>query len=289
MAASPSKKRTSPTAALACPYPKGVLIAIGGYEQKQAGGDMADDMILRRFVDELPKDGMILVLPIASEEPEEAAQEYLALFRELGAARVETLNILDRHQANDEESLRLLNEAAGVLFTGGDQLRLTSLLGGTAFLRRLKERYTTERFVIAGTSAGAAAMSTPMIYQGRNNAGMKKDEIHVTTGLEFLHDVAIDTHFVARGRIVRMAQIIATNPACIGLGLEEDTAVVVTEGSELEVIGSGIVIIVDGISISSTNIHEIDPGEPFTIRDLKVHMLGRGQRYTLPIMEQIHA
>ena len=250
---------------------------------------MADDMILRRVVKEVGDKGYILVLPIASEEPDEAAQDYVKVFTDLGCPRVEVLDIRTREEVDSENSLRLLNEAGGVMFTGGDQLRLTVLLGGTAFQRRLKERYTHEPFVIAGTSAGAAAMSTPMIYQGRNNAGMLKDEIHITTGLEFLHNVAIDTHFVARGRIVRMAQIIATNPSCIGLGLEEDTAVVVTKGRELEVIGSGLVVVLDGMSVTQTNIHEVEPGKPFSIRDLHMHLLSGGERYTLPIMEQLHA
>lgn len=273
----------------ACAAPRGVLIAIGGREQKQVDADMADELILQRFVREMPEGGMVLVLPIASEVPEEVAADYVKVFAELGVARVEVLDINSRQEADDENSLRLINEAAGVMFTGGDQLRLTALLGGTRFQRRLKERYANERFVIAGTSAGAAAMSTPMIYQGRNNAGILKDEIHVTTGLEFLHDVAIDTHFIARGRIVRMAQIIATNPACIGLGLEEDTGVVVTEGRELEVIGSGLVVVLDGMGVTDTDIHIVEPGKPFSIRDLRLHLLSAGQRYTLPVMAQMHA
>ncbi|MBO0357234.1 cyanophycinase [Hymenobacter sp. BT186] len=286
-------KKTTPTpAAYPCPYPLGTLISIGGHEQKrvslEADADMADDTILRRVVEEVGTKGSILILPIASDEPEEAAEDYVKVFGELGCSRVEVLNIQNREDAESEESLRLLNEAGGVMFTGGDQLRITALLGGTAFHRRLKERYTQQPFVIAGTSAGATAMSTPMIYQGRNNAGMRKDEIHITTGLEFLHNVAIDTHFVARGRIVRMAQIIATNPACIGLGLEEDTAVVVTQGRELEVIGSGLVVVLDGMSVTQTNIHEVEPGHPFSIRDLRLHLLSSGERYTLPIIEQMH-
>ena len=301
MPSSPKKNRRRPadaaaTSSEACPQPRGILIAIGGHEQKEptakdagADEDMAPDMILRRVVEEIGGRGPVLVLPIASEEPEEAARDYLSTFRELGATGVEVLDIRSRAEAEDEKNLQLLNQAGGVMFTGGDQLRLTALLGGTTFLRRLKERYTTEQFVIAGTSAGAAAMSTPMIYQGRNNAGMRKDEIHVTTGLEFLHDVAIDTHFVARGRIVRMAQIIATNPSCIGMGLEEDTGVVITNGAELEVIGSGMVVIVDGMSVTETDIHEVSPGQPFSIRDLRLHLLSCGQRYTLPIQEQMHA
>jgi len=293
MPAKKNKTAPRPSVEATCPHPLGMLIAIGGHEQKDlpqdANEDMAADTILRRFVEEVGGRGPILVLPIASEEPKEAAEDYVKVFHHLGAVGVEVLNVEVRQDADNEESLRLLNEAAAVMFTGGDQLRLTALLGGTEFQRRLKERYTHENFIIAGTSAGAAAMSTPMIYQGRNNAGMVKDEIHITTGLEFLHNVAIDTHFVARGRIIRMAQIIATNPSCIGLGLEEDTAVIVTKGRELEIIGSGIVVVLDGMGVTDTNIHEVQPGETFSIRDLRVHLLSSGQRYTLPILEQMHA
>lgn len=127
-----------------------------------------------------------------------------------------------------------------------------------------------------------------MIYQARDNGGMNKDEIHVITGLQFLHDVAIDTHFVKRGRIIRMAQIIATNPGCLGLGLEEDTGVVITEGREIEVIGSGVVTVVEARTDTATNIHLVKPGTPFTIRDLHLHILSCGERCILPVQEALH-
>ena len=288
----PTSKKTK--AESHCPTPRGTLISIGGHEEKDPkpsrnpNDEYASDAILRRFVDELRGEGPVLVVPIASEEPEEAAQDYVKVFEALGVKRVEVFDARERADAEKEDALKLLDEAAGVMFTGGGQLRLTALLGGTAWLRRLKERYAYDDIVIAGTSAGAAAMSTPMIYQGRDNQGMLKDEIHITTGLQLLHDVAIDTHFVARGRIIRMAQIIATNPGCIGLGLEEDTAVVVTQGQEVEVIGSGVVTVVEGQDVTATNIHLIKPGEPITIRDLRVHILSSGERYTLPTQESLH-
>jgi cyanophycinase len=268
--------------------PKGRLLAIGGHEQRQdpsesrSNPDQSADFILQRFVDELPARRTIVVIPSASEEPDEAAQDYVDVFTKLGVENVEVLNVQSREQANSEESLAVIDRADGVMFTGGDQLRLTALLGGTAVLRRLSERYLHEPIVIAGTSAGAAAMSTPMIYQGRDDAGFLKDEIHITTGLQLLRDVAIDTHFIKRGRIVRMAQIIATNPGCIGLGLEEDTAVLVTKGREIEVIGNGIVVLLDGHACTGNTIYEIQPGEVFSIRDLRLHLLAKGQRYTLP-------
>ncbi|MCR5888818.1 cyanophycinase [Hymenobacter sp. J193] len=270
------------------PRPKGRLLAIGGHEQRQTSDqenptyDTSADFILQRFVDELSGSRTIVVIPTASEEPEEAAQDYVKLFSELGIEHVEVLDIQSREQANSPEALDVINRADGVMLTGGDQLRLTALLGGTKLLSRLTERYYQEPILIAGTSAGAAAMSTPMVYQGRNNAGFVKDEIHITTGLQLLRDVAIDTHFVARGRIVRMAQIIATNPGCIGLGLEEDTAVLVSKGSELEVLGNGIVVLLDGHNCTGNTIYEIKPGEVFSIRDLRLHLLSKGQCFTLP-------
>ncbi|MBC6990805.1 cyanophycinase [Hymenobacter sp. BT491] len=294
----PNKKKSAdPLTDTHCPQPKGTLIAIGGHEEKERTqqddgksqtDEMANDAILRRFVDELRKKDLVVVIPTASSEPEEAAKDYVNVFTDLGVKRVEVLNIKTRNEAESMECIGLIKEADGFMFTGGDQLRLTALLGGTAMLMCLKQRYANERIVIAGTSAGATAMSTPMVYQGRDDAGIRKGEIHITTGLQFMHDVAIDTHFVARGRIVRMAQIISTNPGCLGLGLEEDTGVVVTQGCELEVIGSGIVVIVDGTHSTYTNIHEIAPETPFTIRDLRVHLLSCGERYTLPIQEQLY-
>jgi cyanophycinase len=268
--------------------PKGRLLAIGGHEQRknpnESGNnpDQSADFILQRFIDELPARRTVVVIPTASEEPDEAAQDYVDVFTSLGVENVEVLNVQSREQANSAESLAVIDRADGVMFTGGDQLRLTALLGGTAVLARLSERYLHEPIVIAGTSAGAAAMSTPMIYQGRNDAGFLKDEIHITTGLQLLRDVAIDTHFIKRGRIVRMAQIIATNPGCIGLGLEEDTAVLVTKGRELEVIGNGIVVLLDGHECAGNTIYAIQPGEVFSIRDLRLHLLAKGQCYTLP-------
>ncbi|KAA9338601.1 cyanophycinase [Hymenobacter busanensis] len=289
----PTRKKTAAprTASTNCPHPKGILIAIGGHEQKEGQPDsdeMAADSILQRFVDELTGEGPVVIIPAAAEKPEEAADDYVKTFTDLGVKHVEVLDVRSRDEANNPDAIRLLDSAAGVMFTGGDQLRLTALLGGTDMLRCMKERYANHRFVIAGTSAGAAAMSTPMIYQGRNDAGFLKDEIHVTTGLQFMHDVAVDTHFVARGRIVRMAQIIATNPGCIGLGLEEDTGVVVTNGCELEVIGNGMVVIVDGRECDGNTIYDIKPGEVFSIRDLRIHLLARGQRYSIPVLEQMY-
>ena len=261
--------------------PKGQLLAIGGHEQRNHPESSAD-FILERFVQELPARHTVVVIPTAAEDPDEAGRQYVEPLTELGVKHMEILSIQSREQANGSEALAIINRANGVLLTGGDQLRLTALLGGTELLRRLTERYHEEPIVVAGTSAGATALSTPMIYQGRNDAGFIKDEIHITTGLQLLRDVAIDTHFIARGRIVRMAQIIATNPGCLGLGLEEDTAVLVSRGRELEVIGNGMVVLLDGRECTGNTLARIQPGEVFSIRDLRLHLLAHGERFTLP-------
>lgn len=282
------------------PKPKGILIAIGGKENKGEEAEIDSNQqnnenfeqyaILKRFMKELPgTDPLIVVVPTASSEPVESANDYLKAFKHLKHKNVEVLDIRNREDACKPEYLELIAKAKGVMFTGGDQLRLTAFLGGTQFLDILKDRYTHERIVIAGTSAGAAALSTPMIFQGgAKNSGFLKGEIYIATGLEFLKDVAIDTHFIARGRIVRMAQMIAMNPGAIGIGLEEDTAIVVTNGEEMEVIGSGVITVVDGHPISYCNLPDIKDGDPITVRDLKVHFFSRGERYHINKREQTY-
>ncbi|WP_299988938.1 cyanophycinase [uncultured Pontibacter sp.] len=281
------------------PVPKGRLLAIGGREDKgekelseeqSKNVDFESDEILKYFVESLKgADPMIAVVPTASTVPDKIAQDYIKEFNKLGVKRVEVLDVRTRKDAFKEEYQDMVERAAGIMFTGGDQLRLTSILGGTPVLQLMKERYTyDEKFIVAGTSAGAAAMSTPMIYEGETQGGYIKGDVRITTGLEFLKNVAIDTHFIQRGRIIRVSQCIVTNPGCIGIGLEEDTAICVSNGIEIRVLGSGLVTVVDGLGITETNIYEINTGEPFSVRDLKVHLLSAGDTYILPTYDQLH-
>jgi cyanophycinase len=198
------------------PEPKGILIAIGGHESKGGEPELGSNQdenknfeeyaILQRFVDEV-KDGsnpLIVVIPTASSEPELSANDYIKAFKHLKFTNVKVADIRSREDACKPEYVELVKTARGFMLTGGDQLRLTSFLGGSEFLDILKDRYTKERIVVAGTSAGAMALSTPMIFQGgANDSGYLKGEVRMATGLEFLKDVAFDTHFIARGRIVR--------------------------------------------------------------------------------------
>ncbi|MBD1397765.1 cyanophycinase [Pontibacter sp. JH31] len=278
--------------------PKGKVLAIGGKESKtteeetevqEQNVNFIAEEIQKRFVEELKGENpLIAVIPTASNDPVGAAKDYEKLFAKLGVKNIEVINIKSRTEASDPAYLKILEKAAGVMFTGGDQLRLTAILGGTPLVQLLKERYTYEEFIIAGTSAGASALSTPMIYEGETQGGMLKGDVRITTGLEFVKDVAIDTHFIARGRIVRMAQAISTNPGCIGIGIEEDTAILVSKGKMVEVIGSGLVTVVDGTGITKSTIHQIKTGEAFTVCDLRVDLLSDKETFELPTYDQLH-
>jgi cyanophycinase len=280
-----------------CPVPQGTLLIIGGRENK--GEKEPDEKekpqkfspleILQTFIDLLTnKEPVIEVITTASGLPDETYKEYKKLFQQLGIQQVGHIHHRNRKEVLEDDLTERIRNAHGFYFTGGDQLRLTSFYGGTKFLTLLKEKYIARRIVIAGTSAGAMALSTPMIYGGSKEKEQIGGEIQITTGMEFLKDVCIDTHFVFRGRFIRMAQVIVTNPTCIGIGLDEDTAIIVRNGNEAEVIGSGLVIVIDGFHIHDSNIEDFGNHEPVTIKNLKMHILGAGEKYLIPQVNPPH-
>jgi cyanophycinase len=166
------------------------------------------------------------------------------------------------------------------MFSGGNQLRLTTIFGGTKFFSIIKKRYQTEvNFIVAGTSAGAMAMSNTMIYEGNATKAHLKGEVKITTGLGFMDNVIIDSHFEKRGRFGRLAQAVAANPGCIGIGLGEDTGMLITEGNKMQAIGSGMVMIIDGHHIKHSNIADIPDGNPISVENLKVHLCENGNGY----------
>ena len=178
-------------------------------------------------------------------------------------------------------------QAGRGIFTGRYLMKYPALYyGGTDFLMVLKQRYIFDGLVIAGTSAGAMAMSTPMIYRGVGRDEMVNGNVKITTGLEFMRDVCVDTHFVDRGRFVRMCEVIATNPGCIGIGIEEDTAIIVKKGTDLEVSGNGVVIFIHGRNSKSTNITQTE--DLLTIRGLEVDILSNGQTFQIPEINPPH-
>jgi cyanophycinase len=275
--------------------PKGKLIIIGGAVDKGSftESNFTDNVeknlnffekgILKRIIDE-SKNGLssrIEIIPTASKVPNEVGPEYAKAFQYLGANNVDVLNIEKREEALSEESFNRIKNADVIFFTGGDQLRLTSIIGGTPMHDLILQKYQEEEFIYVGTSAGAASASKSMIYQGTSHEALLKGEIKVTSGFGLIDHVVVDTHFVQRGRIGRLFQAVVSNPKTLGIGLGEDTGLLITEGNEMEALGSGLVILVDGRNISDTNITDVNIGEPISIKNLVVHVMSKSDKYLL--------
>ncbi|MEO7162477.1 MAG: cyanophycinase, partial [Bdellovibrionia bacterium] len=187
-----------------------------------------------------------------------------------------------RADAMETEYLERIKSCNVVLFSGGNQLRLSAIFGGTEFLSTILNRYQNEEtFVVAGTSAGAMAMSNTMIYHGSSTTAHLKGEVKLTTGLGFVQDVIFDSHFEKRGRFGRLAQAIASNPSALGIGLGEDTGMLILNGNKMEAIGSGLVIIIDGHDIRHSNIADIPEGNPISIENIKVHFCEKGNGFLI--------
>lgn len=274
-------------------YPKGKLIAIGGAEDKGTDLEIGEIHrnnlnffelgILRRVVEEAGGvNSRIEVITTASTIPYEVGENYLNAFGKIGCTNIGLLHIRNRQDAMNDEYIERIRHCDAVMFSGGNQLRLSVTDGGTEFLAILKKRYQEENhFLIAGTSAGAMAMSSTMIYEGNATRAHLKGEVKITTGLGFINSVIIDSHFEKRGRFGRLAQAVAANPGCIGIGLGEDTGMLITEGNKMEAIGSGLVVIVDGHDIMHSNIADIPEGNPISIENLKVHFCEKGNGYLI--------
>lgn len=277
-----------------CPVPNGILVIVGGKEDKDPyisddDSDKEPLEILKAFIKLIEKENpLVEVVTTASSVGDESFQDYKKVFEELNVTNVGHIHHDTRKEVLDSDLTERLNNADAFFFSGGDQLKLTSIYGGTYFLTILKDRYISGGLIIGGTSAGAMALSTPMIYAGNQEVQQITGEIKITTGLEFLKDVCIDTHFIDRSRFVRMAQVIATNPTCIGIGIEENTAIIVREGSKTEVIGTGIITIIEGFFISASNITKFSEAQSVSIREIKVHLLSKGEQYDIPQMNPPH-
>lgn len=275
--------------------PKGKLVIIGGAVDLGTSLSYNEDInhphyikffergILKRMITESAKaeDSSVEVITTASKIPEIVGEEYIKSFNQLQVERVNVLDIRSREDANSPEVLERIRKADIVMLSGGDQLRLSAILGGTELHRILKKRYQDEDFIVAGTSAGAAAASTNMIYRGNSSEALLKGEVQITGGLGLLNNVIIDTHFVQRGRIGRLFYAVASNPGMLGIGLGEDAGLLITEGASMEAIGSGLTILVDGRYINETSIYDVEIGSPVSIDNLKVHVMSIYDRYDL--------
>ncbi|MBW8362703.1 MAG: cyanophycinase [Kaistella sp.] len=278
--------------------PVGKLMIIGGAVNKGSFAETEYDQniernlnffergILRKIINEsrLKEDSVIEVITTASQIPQIVGPEYKKAFEFLGSKTVNVLDIQNREQANSDAMVARANAADVVIFTGGDQLRLTSILGGTRFHEAILLKYQEQDFIYAGTSAGAAAASENMIYQGSSHEALLKGEIKTTQGLGFMENVIIDTHFVQRGRIGRLFQAVVNNPRTLGIGLGEDTGLFIYD-DKMTAIGSGLVILVDGRFIKDTNLTNIELGDPISIDNLIVHVMSVNDHYNLKTKE----
>lgn len=275
--------------------PKGKLLIIGGAVDLGSSLNYNENIshphyikffeqgILKRIIIESAQreDSVIEVVTTASQIPEIVGEEYVKSFQQLQVNNIGVLDIRSRTDAGNQDYIDRISKADVVMFTGGDQLRLSSIFGGTKFLKVLRERYFKDNFIIAGTSAGAAAASSNMIYRGSSSEALIKGEVQITAGLGFIDSVIVDTHFVQRGRIGRLFYAVASNPGMLGIGLGEDAGLLITEGNMLEAIGSGLTILVDGRYISETSIYDVEIGSPVSIEGLRVHVLSIFDKYDL--------
>ena len=254
---------------------EGSVIIIGGAEDK-----VRDRVILNRFASLAGgRDATVAVISTASSLGAEAGERYRNVFADLGIERVRPLHAITRSQANDESAARLVKDATGIFLTGGNQLRLSSTIGGTRLADAILERFRNGA-VIAGTSAGASAMSSHMIAFGASGATPKHRMAQIAAGLGVLPGVIVDQHFQQRNRLGRLLSLIAQNPSLLGLGVDEDTAGVVGPDHVMEVIGRGSITVVDGAG-SETDAWEIHGHRPLMISGVVLHSLPAGYRFDL--------
>lgn len=254
----------------------GNLIIIGGAEDKEGKKE-----ILKKVCECInkEKDGL-LVATIATEYPEEAAEKYKKAFGDLGVKNIDILDISNREDAYKKENEDLIRNASLIFFTGGDQLRITSLIGGSPIYDALK--FVAENGIyIVGTSAGASVMSENMIIEGNDDESPRKCTLKMSPGFGFIKNVIIDQHFAQRGRIGRLLTGISQNPEVLGIGIDENTAIIVNKNGEVEVIGSGAVYFIDGSQISYTNVSEQYSDEVLSIYNVKLHVLKEGNKFSL--------
>lgn len=253
----------------------GVLIIIGGHEDRDPGGER----VILREVARRVRGRKLVLATVASHQPEGYFDDYRRAFEDLELGELVELYLEDRCEAEAEAKLSVLDDAAGIFFSGGDQLRITSQVGDTPIERRVRELFDRGG-VIAGTSAGATAMSETMLVRGSSAETHRIGDLHMAPGLGLIRNVIIDQHFAERGRFGRLLGAVAHNPRVLGIGIDEDTAAIV-EGNRLRVIGSGAVYIFDGQHVTHSNIAEARPERVLSLHDVRVHVLGTGDGFDL--------
>jgi cyanophycinase len=222
------------------------------------------------------------VITTATTHPEKTIRNYRTAFRRIGFENVGFINLRNNLEGSKPKFMERIKKAHTVFFSGGNQYRLSVILGNSEVLEVIKKKYMADpHFIVAGTSAGAMALTTLMMFEGENNEAILKGTVKISSGLGFLDSCVVDTHFTRRGRFGRLAQAVVMNPTCVGIGIGEDTALVVRKGKEAKCIGSGMVIIIDGKHIRHTNMPYAENNEPVCIEGLEVNILCKGNGYLM--------
>ncbi len=253
----------------------GHLLVIGGAEDKYN-----ERRILKKFLELAGGEhAEVLIVPVASDFPEFASDIYVQAFRRLGVANPRVLRATSRQDVVSIDADALLDGVTGVFITGGDQMRLVSILGGTTFAQKLRKMVSETELVLAGTSAGAAGMSTSMIVRGESTPHPQRNSVSLSPGLGFLKNIIIDQHFTERGRISRLVTAVSYNPYNLGIGIDENTMIILDKEGTLEVFGAGTVTIVDGSHITYNEIAEVGDHQAFSVCGVTLNILGDGLLY----------
>lgn len=275
--------------------PKGNLLIVGGHENKgeeDAGENLTIHKkqistshfeILGRLISKIPRAHHIIeIIASASSIPLEMETLYLESFKREGFTKVGIIKVETKEDASNPISIKRIQGAHAVFFTGGDQEKLVSLLAHTILLNAIHTKYYADKhFIVGGTSAGAMAIPETIITSGLIREALFKEDIKIAKGFDFINQVIVDTHFIKRGRFARLAHAVALNPTCLGIGLGEDTALLISEGNIAECIGTGMVILIDGNNIGITNINDVDATTPIVIENLKISIIAEGSCYSL--------
>ena len=268
--------------------PKGTIIAIGGAEDKGHVTNEAEHLDFKHgsilsHIYRLAggKKSKIRIITSASSIPLDVGDRYRKPFGKLGCKDFELIHIRSKNGVDSGRAIRLVKDATCVMFSGGDQRKLAKIFRGSKFLEILKDRYQNENIVVAGTSAGAVAMSSRMVKGGSVMYSMLKGAIKLGAGLGFVRNVIFDSHFVIRSRFGRLVEAVALNPTKLGIGLGEDSGVIIRNGSEFQVIGSGMVVIFNGTKLEHNKSKELKNGTPISISNMIMHILANGDRFDI--------
>jgi cyanophycinase len=269
-------------------YAKGILIPIGGNEDKGNGDnemytlEFIENGILRHIVRLAGGEhANIVIIPTASSIPDEVIENYQLAFEKLECTNVHILDIREREQSEEPQNIEMIRKADAVLFSGGDQSKITGKIGDTSIHHLLLHKYMNENFIIAGTSAGAMCMSSRMITGGNATETFRKGVVGMGEGMGFTPNLIIDSHFIQRGRFGRLTEAVAKFPKLIGIGLSEDTGLIIRNNNEFEVIGSGMAIIFDGRNLTHNNEEILKEGDPMTLTNMVTHILSNGDKFEI--------